>query len=265
MDALERQTTEVIVVDDRSSDGTSDIARSHGAEVVEVQQRSAARARNVGASRSKGEIIAFTDSDCIPAPDWIETISSEFEDAPDANIIGGSISMREDTHFRRSYATMYRMTDAKHLVDGSIMLPAMNLSIRRQVFNQLMFDENLPGALCDDVDFLHRASSLGMRILYRPRVKVTHLNPSGLRNFVRQELRHGMGDSIFRRRYPEYGGGQRRTFTGWVTGCICDMPGHVKAVKRETGSLALSAGVLNYIRHVVGGYGHLRAQRLNAK
>jgi len=40
------------------------------------------------------------------------------------------------------------------------------------------------------------ARSLGLSIRYRPEIRVTHLNPSSFSNFVREEVRHGMGDRI---------------------------------------------------------------------
>lgn len=265
LDAVGRSAAEIIVVDDRSSDGTQDIARSHGATVIEVATRSAASARNEGVAHSKGEIIAFTDSDCVPAGNWIASISAAFEGLSDADIIGGSIDLREDTMFRRAYRAMYAMTDAKLFGDSSIMLPAMNLSARARVFKDVRFDETLPGALCDDVDFLHRARMHGLRIRYRPEIKVTHLNPSGFRSFVRQEVRHGMGDLIFSKRYPEFAGVRSTDLYTWIAESALNSTGHIKTILKEAGTtnaLTLNAGLLNYLRHVAGGYGHIRARGL---
>ena len=203
LEAVNRESAEVVVVDDCSSDDTQEIARLHGATVIEITKKSAAAARNLGVAHSTGGIIAYTDADCLPAPGWLDAIRTAFGESPDVDIIGGSIRFREDTMFRRAYAAMYHLIDEKSFADGSNMLPAMNLSVRRRVFKELVFDETLPGALCDDVDFLQRALSLGKKIRYHPEIVVTHLNPANFRSYIRQEIRHGMGDLIFRRRYPE--------------------------------------------------------------
>jgi len=265
LDAIGRGSAELIVVDDHSTDDTQDIARRHGATVIEVGKRSAAAARNKGVAHSTAEIIAFTDSDCIPSPNWTKTIRAAFQELPDADIIGGRISLREDTTFRRSYGAMYALTDAKLLGDNSIMLPAMNLAARARIFKDVRFDETLPGALCDDVDFLQRARTLGLSIRYRPEIRVTHLNPSSFRSFVRQEVRHGMGDLIFSRRHPEIGGVRSTRLVDWIADATLNIPGHIKTVLREAGTtnaLTLNAGILNYLRHVVGGFGHIKARRL---
>jgi len=265
LDAIGKSSAELIVVDDHSSDDTQDIARSRGANVIDVRTKSAAAARNEGVAHSTADIIAFTDSDCIPSPDWTVSIQAAFRELPSADIIGGSIGLREDTAFKRAYRAMYALTDARCLGDSSIMLPAMNLAARARVFKVVRFDETLPGALCDDVDFLQRARTLGLSIRYRPEIKVTHLNPSSFRSFVRQEVRHGMGDLIFSRRYPEIASVRSTDLHTWIAESMLNITGHVRMILMEAGTtnfLTLSAGVLNYLRHVAGGYGHIKARKL---
>lgn len=63
---------EVVVVDDGSSDATAQIAEQMGARLV-VHERplGAAEARNAGVRATSGRLLAFTDADCAPAPDWL--------------------------------------------------------------------------------------------------------------------------------------------------------------------------------------------------
>ena len=56
---------ELIVVDDGSTDGTAAVAQALGAQVVQVQHRQIARARNAGAEVAKGDILIFVDADTI--------------------------------------------------------------------------------------------------------------------------------------------------------------------------------------------------------
>ena len=104
----------------------------------------------------------------------------------------------------------------------------MNLGVRRRVFGEMTFDESLPEALCDDVDFLRRALSRGRKIRYLGEISVTHLNPVKFRGFLRQEIRHGMGDLIFRRYCPELGGGQKPSMKTWNSESVLNAPGHAK-------------------------------------
>ncbi len=63
---------EVIVVDDGSDDATAERARDAGARVVaNPVPLGPAAARNAGVAASRGELIAFTDADCVPAPGWL--------------------------------------------------------------------------------------------------------------------------------------------------------------------------------------------------
>ena len=63
---------EIIVVDDGSSDRSPDIAREYGAKLYFTGGGKGANyARNLGVKASSGDIIAFTDSDCVAHPDWL--------------------------------------------------------------------------------------------------------------------------------------------------------------------------------------------------
>ncbi len=57
--------TEVVVVDDASTDRTASVAQEHGARVIRVQHQQIAAARNAGASEAKGEILIFVDADTV--------------------------------------------------------------------------------------------------------------------------------------------------------------------------------------------------------
>jgi len=63
---------EVIVVDNGSLDDTADVARRAGARVVRRERGDGpGAARNAGAAIASGRVLAFTDADCEPAPDWL--------------------------------------------------------------------------------------------------------------------------------------------------------------------------------------------------
>ena len=77
LDALAAQTFprfEAIVVDDGSSDGTAEVAERHALAPKVVRLRGGAgagAARAAGVQEAGGHLLAFTDSDCEPAPDWL--------------------------------------------------------------------------------------------------------------------------------------------------------------------------------------------------
>jgi glycosyltransferase involved in cell wall biosynthesis len=74
---------EVIVVDDRSRDATAQIAESAavGVRVIRGAGEGPAAARNRGAAVATGDVLAFTDADCEPAPGWLAAGLAAFADA----------------------------------------------------------------------------------------------------------------------------------------------------------------------------------------
>ncbi len=81
--AQEDEHFEVIVVDDGSSDATASICAQHGVVHLQNAQRvGPAISRNRGADASSGQILAFTDADCVPPTDWLRDIRKWLEVAP---------------------------------------------------------------------------------------------------------------------------------------------------------------------------------------
>ena len=80
---------EVIVVDNNSTDGSLEIARSvPGVHVVSEPKQGAYAARNKGCRVATGDILAFTDPDCIPGSRWISEMGDAFKDESIALVIG---------------------------------------------------------------------------------------------------------------------------------------------------------------------------------
>src|SRR4051812_15109114 len=94
LDALEAQTYErfeVVVVDDASVDGTSASLQQHRWRIrltlVQGNGLGPAAARNKGLAQARGELIAFTDSDCVPDSGWLTAGVASFDD--DVDVVQG--------------------------------------------------------------------------------------------------------------------------------------------------------------------------------
>ena len=81
---------EVIAVDDGSTDQSLEIAARFGCQTIgNPKNMGPGVARNLGAARARGEILAFTDSDCIVPRDWLAKILAHFGNAEVAAVWGG--------------------------------------------------------------------------------------------------------------------------------------------------------------------------------
>ncbi len=106
LDALFRQTIrhrlEVIVVDDGSTDRTSDVARAHGAIVVRHPvNRGLAAARNSGVRAASAPIVAVLDDDCEPEPDWAQQLMAGYGEGVTG--VGGAVLPKAPASFMTGY------------------------------------------------------------------------------------------------------------------------------------------------------------------
>jgi glycosyltransferase involved in cell wall biosynthesis len=122
---------EVLVLDNRSADGTAEACRERAAAAkvpvrVEVVGGKVGQVRNAGARLATGEIIACTDSDCIPTPTWLREGVRPFED-PAVGVVTGTTLPEEDPS-RRSWPATVKVTDQTWRFESC------NLFLRRDPF-----------------------------------------------------------------------------------------------------------------------------------
>lgn len=89
--SLRKQTirySELIVVDSASTDRTGQVARSFGANVIQLKEVGVGKAREVGFTAARGEIIASTDADTIVPPNWLEFLLSSFREPRVLSVYG---------------------------------------------------------------------------------------------------------------------------------------------------------------------------------
>lgn len=102
LDALARQTVprdafQIIVVDNGSSDATPDIARRYpDVELLEEKRPGSYAARNLAIGQVRAPIIAFTDADCEPAPDWLEQVLHAAAANPGFGVLAGKIELFDE-------------------------------------------------------------------------------------------------------------------------------------------------------------------------
>jgi cellulose synthase/poly-beta-1,6-N-acetylglucosamine synthase-like glycosyltransferase len=199
----DRAKVEVIVVDGNSTDKTRDIVKKYPVKLVVESRDGLNLARNVGIKCSNGEIIAFTDSDCIVPRDWITKIVENFKD-PKVSCVGGSAkALNED--FVSQYADnsivrlmpFFRKREELDQVKPFFRHPAgCNMAFRRKVAEQVgYFDENIKFGF-DEVEFADRVCRAGYKMVLDPEVTVWHKHRATLGDFMKQNFQYGKGSGL---------------------------------------------------------------------
>jgi glycosyltransferase involved in cell wall biosynthesis len=174
---------ELVVVDNGSTDGTGILLDSFACRLpvrrIFEGRKGLSRARNAGLAAARGEILAFTDDDCIPSPDWLSNVVREFEHYPELAGLGGRVEL----HDPRDFPITIRTSRTREALTSPHQLPALmvgcNMAFRRGTVDAVgEFDATLgagtPAGSAEDTDYLYRALLLGLRIEYVPDVLVAH-------------------------------------------------------------------------------------------
>jgi GT2 family glycosyltransferase len=175
--ALERQTLprdrfEIVVADNGSQLALETIAAAvPGARVVRIAERGAGPARNGGVMHSRNPVLAFTDSDCLPEPHWLE---AGLEALAVADLVGGAMVVTLADPTRPTPAEAFEAVfafDNRTYVERKGFSVTANLFTTRAVFDAV---GGFRTKVSEDVDWCWRASRLGYRIAYAPGAVVAH-------------------------------------------------------------------------------------------
>ncbi|MCW4034307.1 MAG: glycosyltransferase [Candidatus Bathyarchaeota archaeon] len=194
---------EVIVVDGNSTDRTQEIVKEYPVKLVVEERNGLNVARNTGIKSGNGEIVAFTDSDCIVPTNWVTKIVENFKD-PQVSCVGGSAEAL-DGDFVSQYADnsivrlMPGFTKREELeeVKPFFKHPAgCNMAFRREAAEQVgYFDENIKYGF-DEVEFADRICRAGHKMVLDPEVSVWHKHRSTLADFLKQNFQYGKGSGL---------------------------------------------------------------------
>ncbi len=197
---------EVVVVDNGSTDGTHAVVARYPVRLaVETGRRSSYAARNRGIAESTGDIVAFTDSDCIAQPGWIRALVAGSE-APELGAFAGEVIAFEPvTRVERFFALRRRGQHAAMLRHPYLpCATTSNLAFRRAVLDEIgLFDASLRSG--GDVDLAWRMQErTAYRIGYRPDALVAHRNRSSVGAMWRQSQLYGEGIAALEPLHPVF-------------------------------------------------------------
>ena len=225
LEALARQTVpkneyEILIINDGSRDNTDEVAKnfkeSHqNLRFLYFKQDNSgpAKARNIGIKNAQGDIIFFTDDDCIVPPNWIETLAKEYILNPEIAGVGGWYKYDEKSYksrlarayinymdmlfFDRSYSYWginykTQKIKSKHFFKN----PAgntSNMSYKKSVLIETGgFDETIKFVGYVDWELKKRIASLGYELVYLPHF-VSHHKPLTVGDIMMKFFNRGRG------------------------------------------------------------------------
>ena len=191
---------ETIVVDDGSKKAISRIFTSDKFRIMRLEKsRGPAAARNAGAGKAGGEILAFLDADCVAGEKWLrETVP--FFKADGVGAAGGRVAGFYKKRFLDRYEAAFSSLNMGNrlILEGksssTFYIPTANLLVRRDVFKSLGgFREDLRTG--EDVDFCWRLREPGRSLLYAPFGAVAHKHRHRLDRMLSRRFQYGMSEA----------------------------------------------------------------------
>jgi GT2 family glycosyltransferase len=196
--ASTRAPDEVIVVDDRSTDGTAELARELGACVIRLPEAlcGPAAARNHGARQARGEVLVFVDADVAVHADALERIECHLARNPDVAALFGSY---DDDPPERGLASRYKNLLHHHTHQSSRREAATFWAGCGAIRSSVLcaaggFDERYRHPTIEDIELGARLRAAGWRVWSAPDVQAAHLK--------RWTLGGVIATDIFRRAVP---------------------------------------------------------------
>jgi glycosyltransferase involved in cell wall biosynthesis len=194
---------EIVLVDDGSTDATPDIVRSfaHAPKLVPVRQKNMGLsfARNVGAQTATGDILAYTDGDCMADPDWLYYLVGTLLSGPYAGVGGPNISPPAANWVQACVSAA--PGGPSHVLLTDVIaehIPGCNMAFHRWAFERVGgFDPEYRKA-GDDVDFCWRLQNSGQVIAFSASAIVWHYRRFTLQAFKRQQEGYGEAESMLR-------------------------------------------------------------------
>ena len=186
-----KENLELIFVNNASTDRTNDILNKHSrtTKILYEEKKGPAAARNKGILNACGEIIAFTDADCVVDKHWLKNIVLPLQD-DGIGIVGGKILAKRPFNkiqeFGEKIHDHYRAINEFKPPYAITMNWASRLSVLKEAG---LFDESF--VRCEDVDLSYKIFKMEYKFVYEPRAIVYHENEKTLFGLFEEGYTHG--------------------------------------------------------------------------
>ncbi len=214
---LDPAPLELVLVDNGSTDGSRKLLEAVARDgagppgrLLDEPRPGAAAARNAGTAAAKGEVIAFTDADCAPEPDWLARLTEPFA-SPRVGAVAGRVTAAPAGSTVELFSALYTLRSpaepARHTrwTPWAGGFPTANLAVRRALLEELAgFDEQV-GIYGEDYDLCARLYARGLEIAYVPAARVAHHHRTTVAGMLRQAFGFGRSHPYLLRRHATRG------------------------------------------------------------
>ncbi len=203
---------EIIVVDDCSNDNSINILKDFELQnqnlkyKVLSKRKGPGNARNLGVEFSSGDILVFTDSDCILDKNYLNTVLELHNKNRDCSVIGGytytnSFNLKSQIiQFMSNSAIFNKICKKKEI----IFFPTCNVSFKKNVFISKKFDKifQYPGG--EDLEFFWRLYKAGYKFLYSNKFRVYHNQDVTFKQFMYRPFLYGKENFIVKKIHNDH-------------------------------------------------------------
>ncbi len=207
LESLNYPDYEVVLVDDGSTDTTKQIAALHRSVKYIRHETNAGLsiARNTGIEAAKGEIVAFTDSDCRADRDWLYYLVGDLLNSDFIGIGGHNLLPPEDSPV--AAAVMVSPGGPAHVMltdKKAEHIPGCNMAFYKSALEAIGNFDPVFTKAGDDVDICWRLQHAGYKIGFSAAGFVWHYRRSTIRAYLRQQDGYGEAEAMLVSKHPEY-------------------------------------------------------------
>jgi len=210
LDALVNQTVprqryEILVVDDGSTEPIPQALETNpDITLIRIPHGGPSAARNAGVAAAWGDIVAFTDSDCVPAPDWLEKITQPFGSKRVVGVKGVYCTQQKELIAR------FVQLEYQYKYDRMAKLPQVDFidtysaAYRRDIFLQNGgFDTSFTVPSVEDQEFSFRLAQKGYHLEFIPEAAVYHVHDRNLSDYWKRKFGIGYWKAYMLRWLPQ--------------------------------------------------------------
>ncbi len=202
-----KEYLEILLVDNASTDETASIIKTYPVHYLVEKERGSTSARNAALQVAKGEIVAFTDTDCVVDVRWAHEINRTFQNVEADAVMGFADGINENfwaTLEQRNFEEFWYRKKVNGYELRRSGIDTRNSAIRRHVLEACgLFNPRF--GYCADLDLSTRLSRGGYPIVFNERMRVKHRNRTELYRILSIKAQHGRTLFHIHAQHPDTG------------------------------------------------------------